>query len=149
MAELFRAPRHNRGGKSLFHTPHPQQVSLCVQFRLIPFRSPLLWKSQLVSLPPLTKMFQFRGLPLLTERWPKPSGSPIQESSDLRLHASPRGLSQLATPFIGIQAKPSNRQRSYQHCPGSHNWSRKSMHGIIEAQFHPTETASHHHPQFL
>ncbi len=83
-----------------------------VQFRLFPFRSPLLRKSQLVSLPPPTKMFQFGGFPLLTEQRPKPLGSPIQVSSDLRLHASTRGLSQLATPFIGTQAKPSTRQRS-------------------------------------
>ena len=80
-----------------------------VQFRLFPFRSPLLRKSQLVSFPPPTKMFQFRGFPLLTERQPKLSGSPIRASSDLRLRASPRGLSQLATPFISTQAKSSIR----------------------------------------
>ncbi len=80
-----------------------------VRFRLFPFRSPLFRKSQLVSFPPPTKMFQFRGFPLLTERRPKPPGSPIRGSPDRRLHASPRGLSQLATPFISTQAKPSNR----------------------------------------
>ena len=57
-------------------------------------------------------MFQFRGFPLLTERRPKPPGSPIRVSPDLRLHAPPRGLSQLATPFVSTQAKPSTRQRS-------------------------------------
>ena len=31
-------------------------------FRLFPFRSPLLWKSLLLSIPPATKMFQFAGL---------------------------------------------------------------------------------------
>ena len=31
-------------------------------FRLVPFRSPLLGKSLLLSLPPATKMFQFTGL---------------------------------------------------------------------------------------
>ncbi len=30
-------------------------------FRLLPFRSPLLWESLLLSLPPATKMFQFAG----------------------------------------------------------------------------------------
>ncbi len=83
-----------------------------VRFRLFPLRSPLLRESQLVSPPPPTKMFQFGGFPLLTERRPKPSGSPIRASPDLRLHAPPRGLSQLATPFFGTQAKPSTRQRS-------------------------------------
>lgn len=75
-----------------------------VQFRLFPLRSPLLRKSQLVSLPLPTKMFQFGRLPLLTEQHPQMLGSPIGVSSDLRLHASTRGLSQLATPFIGTQA---------------------------------------------
>ncbi len=83
-----------------------------VRFRLFPFRSPLIRKSQLVSPPPPTKMFQFGGFPLLPELRPKPQGSPIRASPDLRLHAPPRGLSQLATPFISTQAKPSNRQRS-------------------------------------
>ena len=33
-------------------------------FRLVPFRSPLLGESLLLSFPPATKMFQFTGLPL-------------------------------------------------------------------------------------
>ena len=96
-------------------TPYPTSAPAhrrSVRFRLFPLRSPLLRKSQLVSPPPPTKMFQFGGFPLLTERRPKPPGSPIQASPDLRLHAPPRGLSQLATPFVSTQAKPSTRQRS-------------------------------------
>ena len=50
------------------HTPHPQQVSLRVQFEHFPVRSPLIRKSRLFSLPPPTKMFQFGGLPLQTEQ---------------------------------------------------------------------------------
>jgi hypothetical protein len=38
------------------------------RFRLFPFRSPLLRKSLLLSLPPATKMFQFAGL-ALTRLW--------------------------------------------------------------------------------
>ena len=34
------------------------------RFRLIPFRSPLLRESRLLSFPPATKMFQFTGLSL-------------------------------------------------------------------------------------
>ena len=30
--------------------------------RLVPFRSPLLWESRLISFPPGTEMFQFPGL---------------------------------------------------------------------------------------
>jgi hypothetical protein len=32
--------------------------------RLFPFRSPLLWESRLMSVPPLTEMFQFSGFAL-------------------------------------------------------------------------------------
>ena len=32
------------------------------RFRLFPFRSPLLRKSSFLSVPPVTKMFQFSGL---------------------------------------------------------------------------------------
>ena len=32
--------------------------------RLLPFRSPLLWESRLISVPPGTEMFQFSGLAL-------------------------------------------------------------------------------------
>jgi hypothetical protein len=34
-------------------------------FGLFPFRSPLLRESRFLSFPPVTKMFQFTGLPLL------------------------------------------------------------------------------------
>ena len=32
------------------------------RFGLFPFRSPLLWESRLISLPPGTEMFHFPGL---------------------------------------------------------------------------------------
>ena len=32
--------------------------------RLLPFRSPLLWESRLISVPPATEMFQFTGFAL-------------------------------------------------------------------------------------
>src|SRR5690606_5563436 len=38
-------------------------VHYCRQFRLFPVRSPLLRKSIFLSLPPVTKMFQFSGFP--------------------------------------------------------------------------------------
>ena len=31
---------------------------------LLPFRSPLLWESRLISVPPATEMFQFTGFAL-------------------------------------------------------------------------------------
>ncbi len=84
-----------------------------IWFRLFPFRSPLLGESRLISFPPLTEMFHFRGyrilfriigaLPLLSFL--------IRESRDHRLFAPPPGLSQLTTPFIafwcqGIHPRP-------------------------------------------
>ena len=36
-----------------------------IWFALFPFRSPLLWESRLISLPPLTEMFHFSGFALL------------------------------------------------------------------------------------
>jgi hypothetical protein len=51
-------------------------------------------------------MFRFGGFPLLTEQRPKALGSPIRAPSDLGLLAATRGLSQLAAPFFGTQAKP-------------------------------------------
>jgi hypothetical protein len=69
----------------------------------------------LVSFPPLTKMFQFRGFPL-------PNGSTldseeslvrglIEASLVLQLHALTQGVSLLAAPFFGVQALPSSRRR--------------------------------------
>lgn len=34
------------------------------RFGLIPFRSPLLWESRLISIPPATEMFHFTGFAL-------------------------------------------------------------------------------------
>ena len=75
----------------------------CIRFRLYPFRSPLLGASLTISLPPVTEMFHFTGLPpskrahgLLH------AGFPIQISADQRMLAPPRGFSQLAASFFGI-----------------------------------------------
>ena len=44
------------------HNPNPTTWDW---FRLVPFRSPLLRESLLLSFPPATKMFQFTGFSLL------------------------------------------------------------------------------------
>jgi hypothetical protein len=104
------------------YAPQPQLCNACrlthSWFGLFPFRSPLLWKSRLISFPPATKMFQFagsgfsypiysgkdnRGLPLL--------GSPIRISTDLCSLAAPRSVSPLAASFfaswyLGIHHTP-------------------------------------------
>jgi hypothetical protein len=77
------------------------------RFGLIPFRSPLLGESRLISFPPGTEMFQFPGLPLPRlyiqrgvtphyQRWVSPFGNPRVTGYS----APHRGLSQPFTPFI-------------------------------------------------
>ena len=78
------------------------------RFRLIPFRSPLLWESRLLSSPRGTEMFQFPRLPLPVlcvqtgvaghdPSWVSPFGHPRIDAC----LTAPRGLSQPATSFIG------------------------------------------------
>jgi hypothetical protein len=50
-------------------TPHLRSLSGRIRFAVFRFRSPLLTESQLISFPPLTKMLQFGGCPLVTEWW--------------------------------------------------------------------------------
>ena len=45
-----------------FYVPQPENTRF--SFRLVPFRSPLLWESLLLFLPLATKMFQFTRLSL-------------------------------------------------------------------------------------
>ncbi len=84
-----------------------------IRFELFPFRSLLLGESRLVSLPPLTKMFPFRGflLPEGSAMTEAIAGSPIRAPSDQWSHAPTRGLSWLATPFFSVRAKLSPRWR--------------------------------------
>src|SRR5437763_11056718 len=68
-------------------------------FGLFPFRSPLLRESRFLSFPPVTKMFQFTGLPppaLVdsgrgTRALPR-VGFPIRRSRDQRLVSTSPGL---------------------------------------------------------
>jgi hypothetical protein len=77
------------------------------RFGLIPFRSPLLGESRLISFPPGTEMFQFPGLPPprlyiqrgvtpYYRRWVSPFGNPRVTGYS----APHRGLSQPFKPFI-------------------------------------------------
>ena len=98
--------------------PHiPVQSPERVRFELCPFPSPVLRASQLVSLPPPTEMLQFGGFPLPagSARGSPLAGGPIRGSPDPSLLAAPRGLWQLATPFVGARAEPSTRRRSSEH----------------------------------
>ena len=78
------------------------------RFGLFPFRSPLLRESRFLSFPPVTKMFQFTGLPSTAlciqaethahyHVWVSPFGDPGIKGWS----APPPGLSQPPTSFIG------------------------------------------------
>ena len=73
--------------------------------RLIPFRSPLLWESRLISVPPATEMFQFTGFALLRlsiQRRVTLTGR-VSPFGHLRIKAclpAPRSLTQATTSFI-------------------------------------------------
>ena len=110
LGDRFVTPRPNCARvRSSPTTPAAQRAQALTysRFRLIPFRSPLLGESRLLSLPGGTKMFQFSpfappglcvhpgGDPAL----PGP-GFPIRASPGLSLFAATRSLSQLTTPFI-------------------------------------------------
>ena len=105
MAPLSRGLRlHPKGTYGKVPQPHIYlALRQGIRFALCRFRSPLLTASRLVSFPPGTKMFQFPGFPLASKkrRVPRRAGIPIRASPDQRLRAPTRGLSQLATPFVG------------------------------------------------
>lgn len=88
-------------------TSHPAHRR-AVRFVLRGFQSPLLTASHLLSLPALTKMFQFCAFALAV-RFPRlrVEGCPIRRSVVLRLHAPRHGLSQLARTMTGN--KPASR----------------------------------------
>ena len=73
--------------------------------RLFPFRSPLLWESRLISVPPPTEMFQFSGF-ASTGLWIRPvmtlAGrvSPFGHPRIKACLPAPRGLTQAAASFI-------------------------------------------------
>ena len=73
--------------------------------RLLPFRSPLLWESRLISVPPATEMFQFTGfaLPCLCIQQRVTLAGRVSPFGHLRINArlpAPRSFSQAATSFI-------------------------------------------------
>lgn len=67
----------------------------------------------LISFPQPTQMFPFGWFPFPYREYPsfRRVGPPIRESSDRRMLAPPRGLSQLAAPFFGDRAEPSTKRR--------------------------------------
>ena len=85
----------------------PQHCRIQHWFGLIPVRSPLLGESLLFSFPTGTKMFQFPALASCYARCHsfRMTGCPIRKSSDQRLFAPSRSLSQLITSFIASESQ--------------------------------------------
>ena len=82
--------------------------------RLVPFRSPLLWESRLISVPLVTEMFQFsRFAPVvLCIQTTVTLAGRVSPFGNLRIKAhlpAPRSLSQAVTSFIAY------------HCQGIHH----------------------------
>jgi hypothetical protein len=87
------------------HFPERSARSMAKTCRLFPFRSPLLWESRLISVPPATEMFQFTGfaLPRLCIQQGVTLAGWVSPFGDLRIKArlpAPRSFSQAATSFI-------------------------------------------------
>ena len=71
------------------HFPEASANTSAKARRLVPFRSPLLRESRLISVPPVTEMFQFSGfapshLFIQREVTSKRPGFPIRKSADQR-----------------------------------------------------------------
>ena len=108
LAELsssFPLPTHES------HMPALQpRLNESSRFGLIPFRSPLLWESRLISFPSGTEMFHFPELALGTLCIQVPATehdlrrvSPFRNPRITECLASPRGFSQLTTSFIAFR----------------------------------------------
>lgn len=94
-----------------------------IRFALGPLRSPLLRASRLISLPPPTKMLQFGGFPLLTER-PRRDG---------KSHSAIPG-SQVPCAYPGrIAAWHDLRRRPSQAIPQT-AWSTAELTGLTHVQ---------------
>ena len=87
--------------------PFPERfANRCAKSRwLVPFRSPLLRESRLISVPPATEMFQFTGfaLPTLWIQVGVTLAGRVSPFGYLRIIArlpAPRSFSQAATSFV-------------------------------------------------
>ena len=114
LAELsssFPLPTHES------HMPALQpRLNESSRFGLIPFRSPLLWESRLISFPSGTEMFHFPEfapcnlcIQLQATGYDSRRVSPFRDPRIKGCLAPPRGLSQLITSFIAFSAKASAR----------------------------------------
>ena len=85
---------------------------LKIEFRLIPFRSPLLRESLLLSFPLVTKMFQFTRFALSSLFYSRSSSRSflIRVLLDQNLLPVPQDISLVATPFIASEHQGIRRE---------------------------------------
>ena len=95
-----------RGSHPLWPSlPGPSAKPVATSCRLLPFRSPLLWESRLLSVPPGTEMFQFSGLAsqgLWIHPWMTLAGR-VSPFGHFRIKAwlrAPRNFSHATTSFF-------------------------------------------------
>ena len=95
-----------RGSHPLWPSlPGPSAKCIAKSCRLVPFRSPLLWESRLLSIPPGTEMFQFSGLAsqrLCIHLWMTLAGR-VSPFGHFRIKAwlrAPRNFSHATTSFF-------------------------------------------------
>jgi hypothetical protein len=111
LARRFLTPRpHGSAVKNSPTTPNKQHLPAITpaRFSLLRFRSPLLTESLLFSLPTGTEMFHFPAFPphaLYIQAWVTPHNwcqvTPFGHPRITARLATPRGLSQPPTSFIG------------------------------------------------
>jgi hypothetical protein len=87
------------------HFPEASANTSAKARRLVPFRSPLLRESRLISVPPVTEMFQFSGFApsLLFIQSEVTLAGRVSPFGNLRISAhlpAPRSLSQAVTSFV-------------------------------------------------
>ena len=107
LVPLVAPPTFQVRGSHPLRPPFPERSpkSKANTCRLLPFRSPLLWESRLISVPPATEMFQFTGfaLPCLYIQQGVTLAGRVSPFGHLRIKArlpAPRSFSQAATSFI-------------------------------------------------
>ena len=86
--------------------------------RLLPFRSPLLWESRLISVPMATEMFQFTtfALPSLCIQPGVTFAGRVSPFRNLRIKAylsAPRSLSQTVASFIACNRQGIHRMHLF------------------------------------
>ena len=92
---------------SLYRSPATPVMPKQNRFRLLPFRSPLLWESLLFYFPVGNEMFQFPTFASYFHRISRllAMGCPIRVSADWFVFANTRSLSQLVTPFFASESQ--------------------------------------------